>query len=533
MIRFLTISFACLVLVLEPAAELHAQKTWAPFRFSYMKRIVRKLKRFTKEPGLEDLAFRPGTTVIGVEPSWLLEEKKYGHYYYKMLTDVVVGEYDVNLYTGLPRNPKGPKKEFETTAKDSYEDDYRMLQLATFENPQIRGLLQVNLLDEQHSKEQKVSDAMKQFLRTKTFQFQLKTNIDTCLNKWQRQYNMAYEDLGILLNYEIIFLKQSEDLKKNFVALAESLKFKKKQDDDSEKSRLLYIRLPDLRKESKMRLDSVTLAALNKQADLFLIKDYGYELLSECYYCPNLPIDSKSEYSLPKLVDHYHKVLGIPKDKLIVESSFHANRLPDELEQPELQEKLAQGLMKDSLKYFEIKPKYLTDSTSCAYFKSPNNARFYYADSITYSRKLAWINKEQLAGVSLWGLGYIKEIGTSDKDKTMWKALAKHYAELPVQSGWFAASITFFLVSMSLVYAVVVYWDVRNILDRHRPYLIKLSWIPILFSIITLTCLDIIPRQFALYVIIGAISLFFLLYLLVRRAIMRVRKYLRYIGIKI
>jgi len=533
MSRYLTIIITSLILIVGPSADLHAVKPWAPFRFSYMKRIVRKIKRLAEPPQLEDLAFKQGTTVIGVEPSWLLKDGDFGKYYYRMLTDVVVGEYDINLYDGSPRNPSAPDEEFELVKQDRYDDPYLMLQLARYENMQIRALLQVNLLDEQHDKEQDVSKTMKDFLANVDLHEEVKTRVDSVFLRWEEQYNIPYQDIGILLDYEILFGQESPILKEDFIRLVRALKFKKGQDEETQQARLLYLRLPDLNKEADMHLDSNSLAEIKKYVDLFLVKDYGYERFSDGHFCPCLSLNAKEEYSLPALINYYTEKLGISKDSLIVESSFHANRMPDEIGDPMLHQVHPYARMDDSLRNAKIKSKYLRDSTSCAYFESRSKARFYYSDSLTYAKKLNWIHQQNLAGVSLWGLGYIGETMLSDKKKDIWPALAANYAELPVQSGWLAASITFFLLTLSLLYSVIMYWDVRNILDKHRPYLIKLSWIPILFSTITLVCLDIIPRQLAIYVLVTIVMGFFVVYIIIRRGIMRVRRYLRYIGIRI
>ena len=95
--------------------------------------------------GLEGYTVRTGQYIIGEEPSFYITENDFENYPFNLMSDLIVGEYDINPISGQPRSCDCLWSHHRTKRAPS-GDTVSIIERARSMNPRIRILLNVTCL---------------------------------------------------------------------------------------------------------------------------------------------------------------------------------------------------------------------------------------------------------------------------------------------------------------------------------------------------------------------------------------------------
>lgn len=473
------------------------------------------------QPSLRDLTVRENACVMATEPSYLLSSGAYLDHYYNLLTDLIIGEYDINLQTGAPRSADAFRAHLRCKMLDQESaDTLTIIEKARRVNPRLRILLQVASYGDFGS-----TDVMNQaslyeaFLNGGKAQDVLIDSLKSILTVWTTDFGLSPEETGIVLDLQQLPLwnKRQESLVRFIRNLRQRLL-------PAEEGYRLYLKLPYISADPPLY---ASFEAIDPLVDLYILQgNYFSEPMENAYGEP--PFESrKSDYYLNSLswyADTTAKTRIAPS-KLVVEYALYGS----------IWQKSGSGyrLSKDKMyaAYSQIREKYPRDKklylSDAGYSRlDVDGVRYYFYDSLALAGRFAQGRQQSLAGVALLGPGYIKR----EEPLPVWGALAAQYGQSPVKPGWAVAGFLFLMACFGFPYAVYRYWEVRNILARFTRYL----WYSALFCIGLflgfLLCFDFIPRNQSGLLIAAVILGFFALLVLLRKYISRLNRYLSFFG---
>ena len=111
----------------------------------------------------------------------------------------------------------------------------------------------------------------------------------------------------------------------------------------------------------------------------------------------------------------------------------------------------------------------------------------------------------------------------------MWAVLALTYGKEREKLGWIIASFLMGFIPIGFVFSIYRNWEVRNALAKHENLWTRFIMLFVLFFFLFLTAANIIPRKgVAIVVAIVIIGAFFI-YILIKKAMMRSKKYVNII----
>ena len=132
-------------------------------------------------------------------------------------------------------------------------------------------------------------------------------------------------------------------------------------------------------------------------------------------------------------------------------------------------------------------------------------------------------------GVAFWGLGHFPH----NSDDLHWRAIGAVFGEAPSHMAWVIAGYLLFMVFLSFPYAIATSWEIRNVTAKFRKYFFIVVGLGLLSLLASLFCLNIIPRATTGLYISMAIFAIFMSAIMMRRIISRIRRYFRYVRIRI
>lgn len=519
-------------LTLFPAGPLSAKKL---LNKSKLKKLARMLQKMGGDPTLDQLIINEGQVILGVEPSWLIMNGDFKDHHFNLLTDLVVGEYDINPATGLPRYLPSKNAHRDILIEDdSYGGKINIVQKADYENTKIRILLNVSMYGDYGRKgvnRRNYQDFLKGSGKGSGAQKIFLDSLRETLRVWVDEYGIPASRIGVFLDFQELpyWNSQNEELVRFMELVKEKITFE-------EEPGLIYLRLnPETTTSRPYRLDLIQKLEEKNLVDRYILKAYGLENPNNPLSPTTPRIDSIGKHSLGHMIDHY-RVNGVPKDKLIVEFPYF-NTVWEKrggqfwLNQENPYMSIA-GAMEIKRQLADTITYYSEDSTF-AYFTLdiPGEFKYYlFENELTMRRKYDFLERKEVNGVAVWGVGYNRDVVSRDD---LWWAIAKKYSSRPPELGWLGAGFIFFLAFMGFPYSVYQYWEVRNILAKYTKYLMPIGGVAAAFLALYIICVNPSLRGVAALYIAGAILGFFMIQILIRRYIGKLKRYLKLVGIKI
>lgn len=438
-----------------------------------------------------DYVLLPQYTIIADEPTWLLRQGSYEDFYYNLLTQSVIGSYDLNLLTGEPRNPEDIRR--LTSKQELRESSDSMNVFEYITNKKGKNVfLQVSCY----------GDAGRGYTNDFMYYTFLKNenNIqDTLYDRLRKirkdithKYKIEGSRLGLILDLQNIPSQLID--KDNIQAFCEFIVRLKEKVLQKKEGAMLGIKLPVIHGQSSWYYsDKKVIDCISKNADWVIYKNYSYD--PEEIQLDYLQSFVKNNYRFLKSDIDSLKKIGFPLPKLMVEFAYlgmnmkadpaTGGMIPDETEPA-----LSYGRIQDIIG--NQTPGDQPDS-SCTIYRLAGYAGEYYFDSkhIRLS-KYQKLKELGINGISLHGIGYVKGKKYSDQ---YWKAVAEAFGRVPDKLFWYFFGTLFGFLSFGFPYSVFKFWQARNILARYKKYILPAlgGWAVTSFGF--LFCLDIIPRS--------------------------------------
>ena len=483
------------------------------------KKIVKKVKKlFTDTRSLEDVYLLEGSRVVGTDPSFLVRQSEFPDYHFNLFSDFVVGEYDLNPETGLPRSETGfSHYQNEISAAG---EKVNIVQAAKDMNPRINILLLLSYRSDYGQSKEYSSFYTNNFFDNKNrSQDSLIQRLQSTFTKWKEVYNIPEDRIGVVLDFQ--GLPKNKKLQQQFPNLVDRLK---------SEGLLVYVKLPIDFTTSGFFSDAKTLAAVEKSADLFLLNSYSYDIPNPAAYDCSSPTDMRTLEAT--LLTVREKNL-IPIEKLVVEFPGFGRAVTRDEAGFSFQTNVAHGTIVDQHALQPTTPIQYIDSAQYAYahFSDPYTEGHIYCfeDSTTLSAKLRWLIDGKLAaGVGFWGVGFMEEgQGIVNKDKWWW-AIAEVAGKPKSKVGWIYASFFFLFASLGYIYSIFEYWQVRNILAKYSNIFWDHTMRFAIFFLVCLVCFNILPRNTVGLLFCGIVLGIFIVMRIIKRYTAKVRKYSRY-----
>lgn len=505
-----------------PTQDLEAQ-VWERFSKRFLKKnrikkVGKKLGRMNDAPPLEDMAIRDDVEMIGFEPSWMIRNNSFEDHYFNLVSTLVIGEYDIDPTTGKVRNRENftvhlTNKVYDKGAKT----EMNIIEKADFYNPKANILLQLTYYGDFGSQARK-QQYQNNLLKNDQVHQTLKDSLNHYFLTLENEYNLPAIRTGIFIDINLIY---PDRINEDFI---DFIKFLRRELGEE---RLIYVRIP-----AKMSVNSYynpnMVAAMQEDVNKFVIQGYGFEKYVSEPISTALFKYKKEGYTIPGTVNEYLRVYDdqeFYKDKFIVELPYFGI------------------IWKKDRRGFRLNPgsHYITIDNFNRQVKGKNGVLKYYddslvaaleegdtliyaiEDSISLTRKYAYlIDTMGMTGFGLNALGYYTK--PAHKRSEIWASIADNYGEKREKMGWVIAMYLTAFIPLGFFLSVYQSWEVRNALAKFGNFWTRFRAFFLFFILVFLVCAGIAPR-FILVVIGLIIMAGFFLYILVKKMIMRSKKY--------
>jgi hypothetical protein len=423
--------------------------------------------------------------VIGYEPSWLIYDSLYLGYPFQLLSDFVVGEYDLNPYTGFPRN-------------DSSINAFRnkdVVEVATAVNSQLNVLLALTDYGDAGYRASFLPEIPKK---------NLLNSLDLILDEFNQKRGGGdeREKVGILVDFPNVSWNHRHDF-------AEFLARIKKDLDNKEigKSCLLYLVLPPSEDQYVLYKDSVFAAKVRQSVDLFVLRAHGFEdgVFPDAYG-PMIPIDRMGDFmDLDSVVNYFNKKAKIPLNKLTVEVPYYATVRTDSAISG------YRPLLPISEVFNTIPGPRLLDTLSMSFKFKLDTLSYFFQDTLSLNLAYEWVRRKKMAGIGLYGLGYGHGIDNPLVEEGLWQVVADNFGEPAPRLLFPGVGFLLCFFGVAVIGSVIANWEVRYALREKRSKLwyyaallffiifavvmcsLPVSVIPVMWKLISLAILLIFP----------------------------------------
>lgn len=378
--------------------------------------------------------------VIGYEPSWLIMDSLYLDYPYQLLSELVVGEYDMNPRTGFSRNDSG-------SAAFLNKD---IVQVATSVNEDLNVMLAVTDYGDYGYRREFLSEIGKK---------NLINSLDLKLTEISdRRSNPDREKVGVLLDFPTV----PWNLRGQY---AEFLNRINNDLDNKEagKGCLIYAVLPPL-DEFEMYSDSVFSRELRKNVDLFVLRAHGFgKKLHPKMRGPMMPMDWPGIVDLDSVIKYYVQECKIPKNRIVVEFPYYGTVMVHDTI-PAREKPLIP--LNEIINLIDAPRK--LDTFSLCWERKIDTTSYLYEDSLSLDVKYRWVAKERLAGVGMYGLGYGHGMDEPLMKEKLWENVAVHFAQPAPRLLFPGVAFLLCFLALGIVGSVINHWQVRYILRAKR-----------------------------------------------------------------
>jgi hypothetical protein len=382
--------------------------------------------------------------VIGYEPSWLIYDSLYLNYPYQLMSDLVVGEYDLNTRTGFPRN-------------DSAFNAFRrkdIVEMATGVNSQMNVMIALTDYGDQGYRNEFLKEIPKK---------NLLNTLDLTLDELNLKRNgeQEREKVGILVDFPKVYWN-------NRYEFAEFLARIKKDLDNRElgKTCLLYLVLPCDEDFSGLYQDSIFSQRVRENVDLFVLRTHRFDEVGNLgdWKGPMMPIDRTSErIDIDSLVNFYTKKGKIPRSKITLEVPYYAT-----VWSTDSTISGSRPLIPLNELFNTIEAPRVADTHSVSFTLKVDTTTYFYQDTLSLELAYRWVNKQKLAGIGLYGLGYGQGIDNAVIDQRLWEIVAENFAEPAPRLLFPGVGFLLCFLGVGVVGSVIVNWQVRYALREKR-----------------------------------------------------------------
>ncbi len=463
---------------------------------------------------LEDLVIDRPYRVFGSEPSWMLsKDGSFDRYYFNLLTDLVIGEYDINPKTGVSRNPNALKLYKEVKKKDKGKKaDLSIVDRANQYNSAINVHILVTFYGD-YGEEGYAQTYYDLLLSDAAIQKNIMDSLAKEVDYISTTYGISESRIGLLLDFKNIppsdygaFIKFVSFLSENFKSIG--------------------MKLPPITSSVKGRIPRTTLHELNDYVNYFIVEAHGYEELLNPSEVARLIELIDNRFIIEKTFKYYADT--VLKPKIILELPYYGTSWeytndgtyvikPDNSHPPL------------DLVYKTVgksgKVNYTEGDTTLAFFRTDKGGTVAYLfdDFKTFDRKYKWLDSMGCKGIGIWALGYCS--ANDEESKNLWAAIGKNFGTVKTGMGWIIAAFLTLFLPLGFFYSVVSSWEVRNAVAKHRKYFFNFLLAFVFVVFIFLFCANIIPRTTVGLMIGMAIMLGFYIYMRVKKYLATVKKY--------
>lgn len=428
---------------------------------------------------------KEGKKVIGYEPSWLIYDSLYLKYPFELMSDLVVGEYDVNPNSGFPRND---------SAFAAYKSK-DIVEVATAVNSGINVLLAVTDYGDYGYRAQFLSEIAKK---------NLLNSLDQILDEFNRKRKGGLErsGVGIMMDYPRI----PWNLRMDYAGFLARMK-KDLDNKEMGKSCLVYAVLPP-KDEYLIFRDSAFAATMRENVDVFIVRAHSFdETLFDGCRGPMAPVTWPGKVmDLDSAINYYVYTAKIPREKIVIEfpyyGKFYSNDSTLSMRQPLIP--LSQILN-------TVEAPRVLDTLSMCWRRKVDTTYYFYEDTLSLHVKYSWVERQKLGGIGLYGLGYAHGMDDSDMEEKLWFTVADHFAEASPRLLFPGIGFVLCFIGVGIVSSAVLHWQVRYALRERKKKLwfylgflaclilaivlnvLPLETVPVLWKLISLVILLVFP----------------------------------------
>lgn len=421
-----------------------------------LRRSMRELRKTRKVP-MEEKTVRSSFTVIGTEPSWMVDKGMFEEkeQYYNLLSYLIVGEYDVNPITGAPRNTDALNEVAASGIADT----------AFARNGEIALLIPVSYHGDFGTPEPGQRSSRENVYRD----FLLDDDVQRDLRKQLLAYiqHDSIRASGFVLDFRNI----PQDLEEDFTRFVNSMGNWARNNQ-----LIMMIKVPAHNGRTKPVLSQEVLRKLKAdQSDpnmaFIIIEARDMQRLDTL--SPSAPIHAPDNpMDLERAVAYYLEA-GVPPGRLIVEFPYYGYEWYRSRSGHRLIGQQAQRMRQDlprmpvrRISYFgkEGGKRRGEGNAEGAYYETDEGKVFSFEDSLTIARKYGWVKEQALGGIGLYALGY------NGGDLKMWEALSGDFSANPPAVTYPIIAFLILCLGGGIVYSVIRYWQVRNEIARKRSH---------------------------------------------------------------
>ena len=429
----------------------------------WVKRSVRELREPESIP-LKEKEIRSQFRIIGTEPSWLVYNESYRKdYYFNLLTDLVVGEYDIDPETGGYRNKKAFKAMVDRRA---------ILDSAYTVNDQLRLLVRLTYTGDFGPPEGKETYLV-DFLNTPDVHRVLCDSLTKGL-RLDNETNLG-EAIGVIVDFDEIPKEEEEGFYDFLRYLQQRL------------NGALYVNLPAKNPDQSI-FQADYVKKLLPIVNGFLLRGYGLERKDTL--SSGSAIVQAGPYDIQRAVDYYVNQCKIDKKQLLVEFSYFGTVW--EFHHGKYHPRAPKPLVPfDQIRVPKTKIQ-LMEAEMSKVGQGKDGLWYTFDDEETLSSKYTWVKDQELGGVGILGLGYYSNRG----GEKPWKAISDGFSADPPQTIYPALAFLLMFVGFGIFVSVIQHWQVRNEIARKRRH----QWfygLSLLMIVIVILCcmIPLIPPE--------------------------------------
>ncbi len=512
------------------------------FKKNKLKKLGKRAQRAAMDIDLEEYSIKFQHDIIGMEPSWMIEEGYYAEHYFNLLSTLVVGEYDINPLTGYPRNSSAMNMHLTKTARDkNAKQNYNIIQSADFNNSRINFLLHLTYSDDFGQNKSLIRNSL---LNEAEVFNNLTDSLSNYFTRLTKDYKIAKERTGLYVQFDFGDKKNL----KSYIA------WLKKVHDQLDEEQKLYVVVPaNIKRGYAYSYDEIT--QLLEFADKIVIDATNFDKYQKKVPVPPTNFSPKSDYSIfgtlkqylisPEMIDKLqHAQAGeyIRSNKIAERRARFAVMLPYfgleyQIDKKKNQMRKVGPLTLENFYSYELGKsgslKYSTKvfSKNDSIFAMLNmpvegtnfEKHFFVDDGFTLQNKYFYL-KDTL-GIDNVALNSISYYKTKDRIKPMWAVLALTYGKEREKMGWIIASFLMGFIPIGFVFSIYRNWEVRNALAKYGNIFTRFNLFFVLFLFLFLTAANVVPRKTVALVIAVIILGAFFIYILIKKILMRSKKY--------
>ena len=406
--------------------------------------------------------------VIGYEPSWLIYDSLYLNYPFQLLSDLVIGEYDLNPNTGFARN-------------DSALNAFRnkdIIEVGTDINEELNILLALTDYGDVEYRAQFLAEVPKK---------NLMNSLELILNdfNFKRGGESERQHVGILVDFPNVAWNHRYEFADFLARIKNDLNNK-----ELGKSCLLYLVLPPGEEQYVLYKDSAFAAQVRQNVDLFVLRTHSFDTqVLDDAKGTMMPLDRPGKYmDVDSVVKYYHTKAKIPLNKITLEVPYYSTVWSDSGMSG------SRSLIPLNEMFNTVEATRTLDTMSLAFkYKVDDTTIYYFQDTLSLNIVYDWVVRNNLAGVGIYGLGYGQGIDYPKIEQGLWEAIAVNFGEPAPRLFFPGVGYLLCFFGVGVITSVIANWEVRYALRAKRSKLWYYG--ALLFFIVLAVVLCVLPIE--------------------------------------